>query len=141
MAGYLNRPDATAEVMVDGWFRSGDLGTKDADGFITIVDRKKDMVLRGGYNVYPREVEEVLLRNPAIAQVAVIGVPDPRLGEEVCAVVVPADGAEQDADAIVAWAKDALAAYKYPRRVEFVDAFPLGPSGKVLKRELVARFR
>jgi long-chain acyl-CoA synthetase len=140
MAGYLNRPDATAEVMVDGWFRSGDLGTKDADGFITIVDRKKDMVLRGGYNVYPREVEEVLLRNPAIAQVAVIGVPDPRLGEEVCAVVVPADGAEQDADAIVAWAKDALAAYKYPRRVEFVDAFPLGPSGKVLKRELVARF-
>jgi long-chain acyl-CoA synthetase len=141
MAGYLNRPDATAEVMVDGWFRSGDLGTKDADGFLTVVDRKKDMVLRGGYNVYPREVEEVLLRNPAIAQVAVIGVPDPRLGEEICAVVVPADGVEQDADAIVAWAKEALAAYKYPRRIEFVDAFPLGPSGKVLKRELVARFR
>jgi long-chain acyl-CoA synthetase len=140
MKGYLNRPDATAEVMVDGWFRTGDLGTKDADGFLTIVDRKKDMVLRGGYNVYPREVEEVLLRNPAVGQVAVIGVPDPRLGEEVCAVVIPADGAEADAAAIVAWSKVALAAYKYPRRVEFVDEFPLGPSGKVLKRELVARF-
>jgi long-chain acyl-CoA synthetase len=141
MKGYLNRPDATAEVMVDGWFRTGDLGTKDADGFFTIVDRKKDMVLRGGYNVYPREVEEVLLRNPAIAQVAVIGVPDARLGEEVCAVVIPADGAEADADAIRAWSKEQLAAYKYPRRIEFVEEFPLGPSGKVLKRELVARFR
>jgi long-chain acyl-CoA synthetase len=140
MKGYLNRPDATAEVMVDGWFRTGDLGTKDADGFVTIVDRKKDMVLRGGYNVYPREVEEVLLRNPAIGQVAVIGVPDARLGEEVCAVIIPAEGAEADADAIVAWSREALAAYKYPRRVEFVDEFPLGPSGKILKRELVSRF-
>jgi long-chain acyl-CoA synthetase len=141
MAGYLNRPDATAEVMVDGWFRSGDLGTKDADGFLTIVDRKKDMVLRGGYNVYPREIEEVMLRHPAIAQVAVIGVPDARLGEEVCAVIVPADGVEPDAAGIVSWSRSHLAAYKYPRRIEFVDAFPLGPSGKVLKRELVARFR
>jgi long-chain acyl-CoA synthetase len=141
MKGYLNRPDATAEVMVDGWFRTGDLGTKDADGYLTIVDRKKDMVLRGGYNVYPREVEEVLLRNPAIAQVAVIAVPHERLGEEVCAVIVPAEGVTPDADEIVAWSKEMLAAYKYPRRVEFVDAFPLGPSGKVLKRELVARYR
>jgi long-chain acyl-CoA synthetase len=140
MKGYLNRPEDTAEVMVDGWFRTGDLGTKDADGYLTIVDRKKDMVLRGGYNVYPREVEEVLLRNPAIGQVAVIGVPDDRLGEEVCAVVIPAEGAESDADAIVAWSREALAAYKYPRRIEFVDEFPLGPSGKVLKRELVARY-
>jgi long-chain acyl-CoA synthetase len=140
MKGYLNRPDATAEVMVDGWFRTGDLGTKDEDGYLTIVDRKKDMVLRGGYNVYPREVEEVLLRNPAVGQVAVIGVPDARLGEEVCAVVIPADGAEPDAAAIVAWGKQALAAYKYPRRIEFVAEFPLGPSGKILKRELVARF-
>jgi long-chain acyl-CoA synthetase len=141
MKGYLNRPDATAEVMVDGWFRTGDLGTKDEDGYLTIVDRKKDMVLRGGYNVYPREVEEVLLRNPAVGQVAVIGVPDARLGEEVCAVVIPADGAEPDAAAIVAWGKQALAAYKYPRRIEFVAEFPLGPSGKILKRELVARYR
>jgi long-chain acyl-CoA synthetase len=143
MAGYLNRPEATAEVMVDGWFRSGDLGTKDADGYISIVDRKKDMVLRGGYNVYPREVEEVLLRHPDIAQVAVIGVPDDIHGEEVCAVVVPREGAERGpalAENIVAWSKGQIAAYKYPRRVEFVDAFPLGPSGKVLKRELVAQF-
>jgi long-chain acyl-CoA synthetase len=140
MKGYLNRPEATAEVMVDGWFRTGDLGTKDADGYLTIVDRKKDMVLRGGYNVYPREVEEVLLRNPAVGQVAVIGVPDARLGEEVCAVVIPAEGVQVDAAAIVAWSREALAAYKYPRRIEFVEEFPLGPSGKILKRELVARY-
>jgi long-chain acyl-CoA synthetase len=140
MAGYLNNPDATAEVMVDGWFRSGDLGTKDADGYVSIVDRKKDMVLRGGFNVYPREVEEVLLRHPDIAQVAVIGLPDDTYGEEVCAVVVPQEGATPDPAEIVTWSKGQLAGHKYPRKVEFVDAFPLGPSGKVLKRELVARF-
>ncbi|MFH8367821.1 long-chain fatty acid--CoA ligase [Streptomyces sp. NPDC018031] len=143
MAGYLNRPDATAEVLVDGWFRSGDLGTKDAEGYLTIVDRKKDMVLRGGYNVYPREVEDVLMRHPDIAQVAVIGVPDEKYGEEVCAVVRARPGAVPDAAlaaGIVAWSKERVAAYKYPRRVEFVDDFPLGPSGKVLKRELAGRF-
>jgi long-chain acyl-CoA synthetase len=140
MAGYLNRPEATAEVMVDGWFRSGDLGTKDADGYVSIVDRKKDMVLRGGFNVYPREVEEVLLRHPDIAQVAVIGVPHDTYGEEVCAVIVAEEGATPDADAIVAWSRSQLAGHKYPRRIEVVEAFPLGPSGKVLKRELVARF-
>jgi long-chain acyl-CoA synthetase len=140
MSGYLNRDDATATAIVDGWFRSGDLGTMDEDGFISIVDRKKDMVLRGGYNVYPREVEEVLLRHPSIAQVAVIALPDDTYGEEVCAVVILADGAAPEADAIIEWSKEKLAAYKYPRRVEFVDDFPLGPSGKVLKRELVARF-
>lgn len=143
MAGYLNRPEATAEVMVDGWFRSGDLGVKDSEGYLSIVDRKKDLVLRGGYNVYPREIEDVLVHHPAIAQVAVIGVPHALHGEEVCAVVLtrpglapgPALGAE-----ITAWSRERLAAYKYPRRVEFVDAFPLGPSGKVLKRELVTLF-
>jgi long-chain acyl-CoA synthetase len=143
MAGYLNRPEATASVMVGGWFHSGDLGVKDADGYLTIVDRKKDMVLRGGYNVYPREVEEVLMRHPAVAQVAVIGVPHARYGEEVCAVVRTAPGttAEPSLGAeISAWSRDRMAAYKYPRRVEFVDAFPVGPSGKVLKRELVERF-
>ncbi|MFF4692155.1 long-chain fatty acid--CoA ligase [Streptomyces sp. NPDC001307] len=143
MAGYLGRPEATAAAVVDGWFRSGDLGVKDEDGCLTIVDRKKDMVLRGGYNVYPREVEEVLLRHPAVAQAAVIGVPDPRYGEEVCAVVrtVPgtAVGPELGAE-ISAWTKERLAAYKYPRRVEFVEAFPVGASGKVLKRELAALF-
>jgi long-chain acyl-CoA synthetase len=141
MAGYLNRPAASAEVMMDGWFRSGDLGVKDEDGYLSIVDRKKDMVLRGGYNVYPREVEEVLMRHPAIAQVAVIGVPHERHGEEVCAVVVARhDAGPELAGEIVAWSRERLAAYKYPRRVEFVDAFPLGPSGKVLKRELVTWF-
>jgi long-chain acyl-CoA synthetase len=104
------------------------------------VDRKKDMVLRGGFNVYPREVEEVLLRHPDIAQVAVIGVPHDTYGEEVCAVIVAEEGATPDADAIVAWSRGQLAGHKYPRRIEVVEAFPLGPSAKVLKRELVARF-
>jgi long-chain acyl-CoA synthetase len=144
MRGYLNNPEATAAAIVDGWFRTGDLGTKDAEGFLTIVDRKKDMVLRGGYNVYPREVEEVLLRNPAVGQVAVIAVPDPQYGEEVCAVVMRSPEAqgndEELAAEIISWSKQQLAKYKYPRRVEFVDVLPLGPSGKVLKRELVERF-
>ena len=139
--GYLNKPEATAAAIVDGWFRTGDLGTRDAEGYVTIVDRKKDMVLRGGYNVYPRDVEEVLLRHPAVGQVAVIGLPDPQYGEEVCAVVVrdPAGG-EASEDEIKAWSKERLASYKYPRRVIFTDAFPLGPSGKVLKRELVVQY-
>jgi long-chain acyl-CoA synthetase len=140
-AGYLNKPDETAAAIVDGWFRTGDLGTKDADDYVTIVDRKKDMVIRGGYNVYPREVEETMLRHPAVAQVAVIGLPDPQYGEEVCAVVVREPGHEVTDTELSAWTKDHLAAYKYPRRVFFVDALPLGPSGKVLKRELVAAYR
>jgi long-chain acyl-CoA synthetase len=140
--GYLNKPDATKAAIVDGWFRTGDLGTKDEEGYVSIVDRKKDMVIRGGYNIYPREVEEALLRHPAVAQVAVIGVPDPQYGEEVCAVVVkdPAGG-EVTEEELSAWSKTKLAAYKYPRRVMFTDAFPLGPSGKVLKRELVEQYK
>jgi long-chain acyl-CoA synthetase len=139
--GYLNNEEATRAAIVDGWFRSGDLGTKDADGFVSIVDRKKDMVLRGGFNIYPREVEEVLLRHPAIAQVAVIALPDDTYGEEVCAVVVRSpEGADATEADVVAWSREQLAAHKYPRVVHFVDAFPLGPSGKVLKRELVTRF-
>ena len=139
--GYLNKPEATAAAIVDGWFRTGDLGTKDEDGYISIVDRKKDMVIRGGYNVYPREVEEALLRHPAVGQVAVIGLPDPQYGEEVCAVVIidPAGG-EVTAEELSAWSKTKLAAYKYPRRVFFADTFPLGPSGKVLKREMVQQY-
>ncbi|MFI9611578.1 long-chain fatty acid--CoA ligase [Streptomyces sp. NPDC052023] len=139
-SGYLGRPEATAEVLVDGWFRTGDLGTKDEDGFLRIVDRQKDVVIRGGYNVYPREVEEVLMRHPGIAQVAVIGLPDDLHGEEVCAVVVPAPGADLDAAGVSEWSKQHLGRHKYPRRVEFADALPLGPSMKVLKRELRTRF-
>ena len=139
--GYLNKPEATAAAIVDGWFRTGDLGTKDEEGYVRIVDRKKDMVLRGGYNVYPRDVEEVLLRHPAVGQVAVIGLPDPQYGEEVCAVVVKdPEGEDATEDEIKAWSKERLASYKYPRRVIFADAFPLGPSGKVLKRELVVQY-
>ncbi|TYC06700.1 long-chain fatty acid--CoA ligase [Micromonospora sp. WP24] len=137
-AGYLGRPEATAETVVDGWFRSGDLGHKDADGFVTIVDRKKDMIIRGGFNVYPREVEEALARHPAVGQVAVIALPDPRHGEEICAVVVPdpgGPGAPSEAD-LIDWAREHLGRHKYPRQVRYVDALPIGPSHKVLKREL-----
>jgi long-chain acyl-CoA synthetase len=138
-AGYLNRPEATAEAVVDGWFRSGDLGTKDEDGFITIVDRKKDLVIRGGFNVYPREVEEALARHPAVVQVAVIGVPDPVHGEEICAVVVPDPGGITEQE-LIDWARDRLGKHKYPRQVRFVEALPMGPSFKVLKRELRRTF-
>ncbi|MEV0392387.1 long-chain-fatty-acid--CoA ligase [Polymorphospora rubra] len=136
--GYLGRPEATAEAVVDGWFRTGDLGTRDADGFVTIVDRTKDVVIRGGFNVYPREVEEVLARHPAVAQVAVIGVPDPVHGEEICAVVVPDPAVDPRPDAaeLVGWARERLGRHKYPRRIRFVAELPLGPSHKVLKREL-----
>ncbi|MET3805424.1 long-chain acyl-CoA synthetase [Nakamurella sp. UYEF19] len=136
---YLNNPEATAAVMVDGWFRSGDLGIKDADGFVSIVDRKKDMILRGGYNVYPREVEEVLAGHPGVAQVAVVGYPSEVHGEEICAVVVRSpDAPELDDQTLIAWSQQHLGRYKYPRRVEFVDSMPMGPSGKILKREIVA---
>ncbi|MFL6138352.1 MAG: long-chain-fatty-acid--CoA ligase [Frankiaceae bacterium] len=146
MKGYHNRPEATAAAIVDGWFRSGDLGVKDEDGFISIVDRKKDLVIRGGFNVYPREVEERLLRHPAIGQVAVIGLPHDVYGEEVCAVVVRSpEAADRDEGElgreIVDWAREQLGRHKYPRVVRFAAALPLGPSGKVLKRELVATYR
>jgi long-chain acyl-CoA synthetase len=146
MKRYHDRPEATAVAIVDGWFRSGDLGTKDEDGFIMIVDRKKDLVIRGGFNVYPREVEERLLRHPAVAQVAVVGLPHEVYGEEVCAVVVRSpDAADADEDElareIVDWSREQLGRHKYPRIVRFADALPLGPSGKVLKRELVAAYR
>jgi len=132
-AGYLNRPEATAQAMVDGWFRSGDLGTKDEQGFVTVVDRKKDLIIRGGFNVYPREIEEVLARHPEVTQVAVIGVPDDVLGEEICAVVV-APGLQEAA--LDAWARERLGKHKYPRRYRFAESLPMGPSFKVLKREL-----
>ncbi|WP_431681379.1 long-chain-fatty-acid--CoA ligase [Kitasatospora sp. KL5] len=140
-AGYHGLPEATAEAMVDGWFRTGDLGTLDEDGFLTIVDRTKDVVIRGGFNVYPSEVEDVLMRHPAVAQVAVIGLPHPLHGEEVCAVVVPADpAAPPSPEEIVAWAAERLGRHKYPRQVEIVAELPLGPSMKVLKRELRRTF-
>jgi long-chain acyl-CoA synthetase len=137
-SGYLGRPGETAAAFTDGWFRTGDLGRKDADGFISIVDRTKDLIIRGGFNVYPREVEEVLVRHPAIAEAAVIGVSHPTHGEEVCAVLIADKQAvtPPTADEVIAWSRQHLAKHKYPRRVEFVDSYPLGPSHKVLKREL-----
>ncbi|HEX6148446.1 long-chain-fatty-acid--CoA ligase [Nocardioides sp.] len=137
MKGYYGRPEATAEAIHDGWFRSGDLGKRDADGWYSIVDRSKDMIIRGGFNVYPREVEEVLLEHPAVSLAAVIGIPREGLGEEIKAVVIKAkdhdDVSEED---LVAWSKEQLAAYKYPRVVEFVDSLPMTATGKILKREL-----
>ncbi|MEU7021262.1 AMP-binding protein [Streptomyces sp. NPDC046203] len=144
MAGYLNRPEATAEVLVDGWLRTGDIGVRDEDGYLRVLDRKKDVVIRGGYNVYPREVEEILLGHPAVAQAAVVGVPHDRLGEEVCAVVRTVPGVRPDpglAEEITAWCGTRLARYKSPRRIAFTGAFPVGATGKVLKGELAGIFR
>ena len=135
-AHYLGDPEATAQAVVEGWFRTGDLGTRDQDGYVTIVDRKKDLIIRGGYNVYPREVEDALLGHPAIADVAVVGLPDAESGEEVCACVILKEGATANAEQIIMWSRERLARHKYPRRVEFLTHFPLGPSMKVLKREL-----
>jgi long-chain acyl-CoA synthetase len=136
-AGYHGRPEATAQAVVDGWFRSGDLGTKDDKGFITIVDRKKDLIIRGGFNVYPREVEEVMARHPAVAQVAVVGVPDDLHGEEICAVVIlDSTATPPSPEELIDWCRERLGRHKYPRSVRFVDELPLGPSHKVLKREL-----
>ncbi|GAA3629112.1 long-chain fatty acid--CoA ligase [Kineosporia mesophila] len=136
--GYLGNPEATASAVVDGWFRTGDLGTKDEDGVITVVDRKKDMIVRNGYNVYPREVEDVILRHPAVAQVAVFGVPDPVHGQEVHAAVVAAPGQSLNGEEILAFTRERIAAYKYPRVVHVRQTLPTGASGKLLKRELVA---
>jgi len=135
--GYLNKPEATEAVMVDGWFRSGDVGYVDDDGFFFIVDRKKDMIIRGGFNVYPREVEEVVAGHPAVAQVAVVGMPDEHYGEEIHAVVVLVDGGSLDEAELIEWVKERIGMHKYPRRVHVVDALPTGPSGKVLKRVIV----
>ena len=136
MKGYWDRPDATAEAIRDGWFHSGDLGREDEDGFFFVVDRKKDMIIRGGYNVYPREVEELLYEHPAIREAAVLGVPHPEWGEEVGAAVVLEPGEELAAEEISAWVRERIAAYKYPRVVWFVEELPKGPTGKILKREL-----
>jgi long-chain acyl-CoA synthetase len=136
MKGYYNRAEATAEVMKDGWFRSGDLARRDEDGFYYIVDRAKDMIIRGGFNVYPREVEEVLMTHPDVSLAAVVGVPDESHGEEIKAYVILNDGATTTGEELVAWCKDQMAAYKYPRVVDVADSLPMTATGKILKREL-----
>ncbi|MFF0750974.1 long-chain fatty acid--CoA ligase [Streptomyces sp. NPDC004267] len=136
MKGYCNRPEATAEVIRDGWFRTGDLARRDEDGFYYIVDRAKDMIIRGGFNVYPREIEEVLMTHPAIGLAAVVGVPHESHGEEVKAFVVLKPGAEATPAELVAWGREQMAGHKYPRVVEIVTALPMTATGKILKREL-----
>jgi long-chain acyl-CoA synthetase len=136
MKGYWQRPDATAEAMRGGWFHSGDMARVDEEGYFYIVDRKKDLIIRGGYNVYPREVEEVLYEHPKIREAAVIGVPHDEWGEEIGAAIVLHDGEELDPEEASAYVKERIAAYKYPRLVWFLDELPKGPTGKILKREI-----
>ncbi|NRQ38142.1 long-chain fatty acid--CoA ligase [Nonomuraea sp. NN258] len=136
MKGYYNRPEATAEVMRDGWFRTGDIATRDADGYYYIFDRAKDMIIRGGFNVYPREVEEVLMTHEAVSLAAVLGVPHESHGEEIKAFIIRKPGATVTEEELVAWSRDNMAAYKYPRMVEFREELPMTASGKILKREL-----
>ncbi|WP_433610572.1 long-chain-fatty-acid--CoA ligase [Prescottella agglutinans] len=136
MKGYYGRPEATAEVMRGGWFRTGDLARRDADGFYYIVDRAKDMIVRGGFNVYPREIEEVLMTHEAVSLAAVIGVPHESHGEEVRAYVIPEPGSDVSGDELVSWSKERMASYKYPREVRIVEQLPMTATGKILKREL-----
>ncbi|WP_407555425.1 long-chain fatty acid--CoA ligase [Streptomyces sp. Pv4-95] len=139
MKGYYGRPEVTAEVIRDGWLRTGDLARRDEDGFYYIVDRSKDLIIRGGFNVYPREIEEVLMRHPEVSLAAVIGVPHDSHGEEVKAFVILQPGSSLTTDEFVAWAKGEMASYKYPRIVEFVPSLPMTATGKILKRELARR--
>ncbi|MBI2835378.1 MAG: long-chain fatty acid--CoA ligase [Acidobacteria bacterium] len=136
MKGYYKRPDATAEAMRNGWFHTGDIGVFDEDGYLAIVDRKKDMILHGGFNVYPRELEEVIMTHPAVSLVAVVGVPDPKYGEEVKAFVVKRPGVEVSEEELLNWCGTQFASYKTPRMIEFRETLPISPTGKILKREL-----
>ena len=136
MKGYYKRPEATAEALRGGWFHTGDIGSFDSEGYLSIVDRKKDMIIRSGLNVYPREIEEVLLTHSAVSLAAVVGVPDSRLGEEIKAFIVLKHGMTISAEELLGWCQQQFAAYKYPRLIEFRTELPLSATGKVLKREL-----
>jgi len=141
MKGYYKRPEATAEAFKNGWFHTGDIGVIDEDGYLAIVDRKKDMILRGGYNVYPRELEEVIMTHPAVSLVAVLGVPDEKMGEEVKAFVVLKEGASLTHADFIDWCKEQFAANKYPRYVEFRESLPIGNTGKISKLALREELR
>lgn len=136
MKGYYKQPDANAETLKGGWMHSGDIAYMDEDGYFYIVDRTKDMIIRGGLNVYPREVEEAMMKHPAVSLVAVIGVPDDEKGEEIKAYVVPKEGQNIDPEKLIEWTKERIASYKYPRMVELVDQLPMSATGKILKKEL-----
>jgi long-chain acyl-CoA synthetase len=136
MKGYYKKPEANLESLTDGWLHSGDIAIKDEDGFYFIVDRTKDMIIRGGFNVYPREVEELIIQHEAVSLVAVIGVPDEQFGEEIKAFVVLKESKKVEDFELIAWTKEKIAAYKYPRIIEFLDALPMSATGKILKKEL-----
>jgi len=136
MKGYWNKPEATEATVRGGWLHTGDMGKVDEDGYFFIVDRKKDMIIRGGYNVYPREIEEVLYEHPDVLEAAVLGIPHDEYGEEVAAAVALKEGAEVSAEQLRDFVKEQVAGYKYPRRIWFVDDLPKGPTGKILKREI-----
>src|SRR4051794_7594796 len=141
MRGYWNSPKPTAEAFLDGWFRTGDVGCQDADGFFYILDRLKDMIVTGGENVYSGEVEAVIYEHPAVLEAAVFGIPDPKWGELVAACVVPKTGKTLGADELIAHCRRSLANYKVPRRIEFsADELPKSGAGKILKRVLRERF-
>ena len=135
-AGYLNRPEETAAAFRGGWFHTGDIGRMDEDGFMYLLDRKKDMVITGGENVYSSEVEAVLYQHPGVNEAAVVGVPDEKYGEALFAVIVPAPGAALDAEEMIAHCRERIGGYKIPRRMAFVDAMPKSAMGKILKTEL-----
>src|SRR4029077_8766868 len=141
MLGYYRMPEETAKTIHDGWLHTGDMGRLDGDGFLYIVERKKDLIIRGGFNIYPREVEEVLYAHAAVAETAVVGVPDPLMGEDVLAFVVTKAGASATAEALIAFCQDRLAKYKCPKQVRFVDTLPKSPIGKILRKELRAQAR
>jgi len=136
MKGYYKKPEATAETIKNGWLHSGDIAIKDEDGFYFIVDRTKDMIIRGGLNVYPRELEELMIQHEAISMVAVVGVPSDEFGEDIKAFVVLKEGTSASEQEIIEWTKARIAAYKYPRSIEFIPALPMSATGKILKREL-----
>ncbi|HMO75898.1 MAG TPA: long-chain-fatty-acid--CoA ligase [Sphingopyxis sp.] len=140
MKEYWNRREATVETLAGGWLHTGDVGYRDADGFYYVHDRIKDMIVSGGENVYPAEVESAIMGCPGVADVAVIGVPDDKWGESVKALIVPAADGAPDPAAVVAWARERIAAYKAPKSIDFIDALPRNPSGKVLRRELRAPY-
>jgi long-chain acyl-CoA synthetase len=140
LKGYYKDPDATAKAFRNGWFHTGDIGYRDDEGFFYIVDRKSDMIIRGGENIYPREIDEVLYQHPAILAAATIGIPDPLYGEEVTSFVVLKDGANAAADDLIAFCRERLADYKCPKTIRLVMEIPKGPTGKLLKRELSADY-
>ncbi|WP_109478235.1 long-chain fatty acid--CoA ligase [Paraburkholderia sp. C35] len=139
MKGYFRRPDETARALRGGWLRTGDIARQDSEGYLYIVDRLKDLVIRGGFNVYPREIEEMLVTHPQVSLAAVLGIPDEKYGEEIKAFVIRKPGSTITEDELLTWCKENMGAYKYPRIIEFCNEFPLGPTGKILKRELLNR--